>query len=152
MEYSIKLNNLNDTKELAKKLATIIKPKLVIAVFGNLGFGKTTLIREVLYSLNVQGSIKSPTYTLVEEYILAIGKIYHFDLYRFNSPMEWYDSGFDEYLTDDSISFIEWPEKAYQAIGSIDIEIVISMNNNDQRLVNITSNSTHGEECLKQLT
>lgn len=150
MNYSYTLNSLDDTKILAKHFANTLKPKLVIAIFGNLGYGKTTLIREILYSFGIKGSVKSPTYTLVEEYIVNDIKIFHFDLYRFNDQMEWYESGFDEYLTKDTISFIEWPEKAYDAIGEIDLKITIAMKDT-VRIVDIVSQTDNGEKCLSQL-
>lgn len=78
---------------------------------GDLGAGKTTLVRGMLRGLGYLGRVKSPTYTLVETYNLPAFNLYHFDLYRMHDPREWLDAGFRD-VAAGAVSVIEWPEKA----------------------------------------
>lgn len=79
---------------------------------GDLGAGKTTLVRGILRALGHGGRVKSPTYTLVESYSLPGFELYHFDLYRMHDAREWLDAGFGDVAGGDSVSLIEWPQKA----------------------------------------
>lgn len=145
------LADLDDTNQIAVQIAKVIVPNFVITLTGNLGVGKTTLVRAILTTLGVSGTIKSPTFTLVEPYQLANFTIYHFDLYRFNDPEEWFSAGFDEYFMDSQISFIEWAEKANDLIPQIDWQITLTFNQ-DIRELTIESLSEAGNKCLKKLT
>ena len=151
MNYKTQLNNINDTKKLASMISKSIVKGFVITLEGDLGAGKTTLVREILYQLGVTGSVKSPTYTLVEQYVSGDIQINHFDLYRFNDPEEWFDSGFDEYFSPNSFSFIEWPSRAKNCIPCIDWEMQITVHD-EIRQIEINTNSDKGSECLTQLT
>lgn len=87
------------------------------AVFGTMGVGKTTFIKEVCRQLNVQEVVTSPTFALVNEYSLPDGnKVYHFDFYRIKREEELYDMGYEDYVYSDAYCFIEWPEKALDLI------------------------------------
>ncbi|MCX8515331.1 MAG: tRNA (adenosine(37)-N6)-threonylcarbamoyltransferase complex ATPase subunit type 1 TsaE, partial [Burkholderiales bacterium] len=97
MTYSTRLEALSQTQDLANLIAATILPNFTIALKGDLGAGKTTLVRSILNSLGITGAIKSPTYNIVESYQLNLVNIYHFDLYRFTQAEEWYDLGFNEY-------------------------------------------------------
>lgn len=139
------------TQQLAVDIASTIVPNFVLSLNGTLGAGKTTLVREVLYALGVTGSVKSPTFTLVEPYSLPICDIYHFDLYRFSDPEEWFDLGFDEYFNGKFIAFIEWAEKATGLIPQIDWQIDIEFDETNERILTISSLTVLGEECLTRL-
>ena len=80
----------------AQQLANMLKPSLTVYLAGDLGAGKTTLTRGLLRAWSFEGTVKSPTYTIVESYELDGVKVEHFDLYRFQSPDEWMDAGLDE--------------------------------------------------------
>lgn len=151
MKYIFKLADLRATGKLAQNIAQIIVPNFIIALNGNLGAGKTTLTREILHALGVSGTIKSPTFTLVEPYQQADYSIYHFDLYRFSDPEEWFDSGFDEYFITPHLCFIEWAENARGLIPAVDWNINISYKDNEERELEITALSENGTVCLKKL-
>ena len=152
-EKTFNLNQLDDTNLLALKIAKVIVPDFVITLSGELGAGKTTLTRYILQNLGITGLIKSPTFTIVEPYVTDKAlQIYHFDLYRFNDPEEWFDAGFDEYFSNTSICFIEWAEKAHNLIPQIDWQIELLLNGmENKRVLNINAKSKKGEMCLKQL-
>lgn len=151
MKYEYKSVTLEDTNHLAHLIAKFIQPNFVVSLNGDLGAGKTTLTREILRSLGVVGSVKSPTFTLVEPYSVQNFTIYHFDLYRFNDPDEWFDAGFDEYFSPDCICFIEWASRAHKLIPKLDWVVNIEMQTDLSRIINIESQTLMGDECLKKL-
>ena len=109
---------------------------LTVYLQGDLGAGKTTFVRGVLHGLGHAGKVKSPTYTLVELYVIEFNdikhdvvsryNIYHFDLYRFNSEEEWDAAGFRDYFNPQSICMIEWPEKGVGFIPAADAVLHLS--------------------------
>lgn len=149
-KYLFRLGSLAATKSLADSIASVIIPNFVVALNGELGAGKTTLVRYILQKMGIEGTIKSPTYTLVEPYQIGTTDIYHFDLYRFNSLDEWFESGFDEYFVHHSICFIEWAEKALELIPVVDWNITITVPDSN-RIVEITPNTAKGRLCLTNL-
>src|SRR5579872_3370642 len=99
------------TLDFGRWLASRVNFPSVIFLQGELGAGKTTLIRGFLRGLGFEGSVKSPTFTLVEEYTIGKHSIYHFDLYRLLDPKELESIGIREYFNANAICFIEWPER-----------------------------------------
>lgn len=98
---------------VAQDIATAIKDNKVVLFYGEMGAGKTTLIKEIGRQLGVTDSMSSPTFGLVNEYHTKDnGVIYHFDLYRIKNIEECLDMGMEEYVYSDNYCFIEWPEKA----------------------------------------
>ena len=138
------------TITLAKRFATKLQPGMVIYLRGNLGSGKTTLVRGVLNGLGYEGRVKSPTYTLVEPYHAGGLDLLHFDLYRLNNEEEWESSGFREEFDGNNIFFIEWPEKAQNLIPNADVEIHFEILQQG-REVQIHANSKMGKQCIEQL-
>ncbi|MDH2926859.1 tRNA (adenosine(37)-N6)-threonylcarbamoyltransferase complex ATPase subunit type 1 TsaE [Lonepinella koalarum] len=122
----------------------------VVYLNGDLGAGKTTLSRGMIQGLGHQGNVKSPTYTLVEEYHIANKHIYHFDLYRLNDPEELEFMGIRDYFTTNSICLIEWAEKGEGILNSPDLFINISYDNT-ARNIELVSNSLLGTEIINQL-
>ncbi|HKY00922.1 MAG TPA: tRNA (adenosine(37)-N6)-threonylcarbamoyltransferase complex ATPase subunit type 1 TsaE [Burkholderiales bacterium] len=111
------------TVALGARLAQSLVPGLAVYLEGELGTGKTTLVRACLKALGYVGRVKSPTYTLVEPYELSRLSLYHFDFYRLNEPREWLDAGFRDYFNDASVCLVEWPEKAGELLPPPDLNI-----------------------------
>ncbi|MGH8120195.1 MAG: tRNA (adenosine(37)-N6)-threonylcarbamoyltransferase complex ATPase subunit type 1 TsaE [Gammaproteobacteria bacterium] len=114
-------------ESLGGKLARKCPPGCRIFVQGPLGAGKTTLIRGFLRSLGYRGTVKSPTYTLVEPYLLDDKTIYHFDFYRITSPSELESIGVRDYFDQTSICLVEWPEKGGSMLGTPDLLVHITL-------------------------
>lgn len=112
MNERLFIPNETDMLSLGKRIAANSKPGDLIYLHGELGAGKTTLVRGLLYALGITGAIKSPTFTLVETYQVDNLHLFHFDLYRLTDPKELLAIGLSDYLTEDAICLIEWPEKA----------------------------------------
>jgi len=101
-----------ETTGLGGRLARRLRPGDTVALYGELGTGKTRLIQGICRGLGIHEHVASPTFTIVNEYRAAGFNVYHFDLYRVNSAVEIRDLGFDEYCSGDGICLIEWAEKA----------------------------------------
>jgi tRNA threonylcarbamoyladenosine biosynthesis protein TsaE len=139
-----------DTLALGAALATAIEPGLVIYLRGELGAGKTTVIRGMLRALGHQGPVRSPTYTLVEVYAVSRLDFHHFDFYRFHDPREWIDAGFRESFNGRIVSLVEWPEKAAGLLPPADLEIALELPATG-RNAELTSSSLKGQKCLAAL-
>ena len=105
------LNSAEETEQFGAELFKSMPSKSLIFLYGDLGAGKTTLVRGFLRAAGYNGAVKSPTYTLVEEYTIGRRKIFHFDLYRVADPEELEWIGIRDYFDQDSVCFIEWPDK-----------------------------------------
>ena len=105
------LNSTEETEQFGAELFMSLPKKCLVFLHGDLGAGKTTLVRGFLRAAGYKGTVKSPTYTLVEEYTIDGRKIFHFDLYRVVDPEELEWIGIRDYFDQDSICFIEWPDK-----------------------------------------
>ena len=128
-----------------------LKPGMVIWLEGDLGAGKTTLVRGLLRAVGDRGPIKSPSYTLVELHVVSGLHFYHFDFYRFNQPEEYLDAGLDEYLAGSGICLVEWPGKAAPYLPAADIQIELRIEPSASmhgRTARISAASARGRECL----
>ena len=138
------------TCALARQLTARLKPGMVIYLRGDLGAGKTTLVRGMLNALGYSGRVKSPTYTLVEPYHVAELNLRHFDLYRLHDAAEWEAAGFRDEFDGHNIFFIEWPEKAQGLIPLADVEINLTILN-EGREAEVCAHTETGKQCLEQL-
>jgi len=136
--------------QLGGSIARLIRDRLIITLQGDLGVGKTTLSRGILQGLGHSGAVKSPTYTLVEPYQLALGAVYHFDLYRLVDAEELEYMGFADYLADAQLCLIEWPEQGQGFLPMADIAIEISQPGAG-RCVTLCANSAVGQQLISQL-
>jgi tRNA threonylcarbamoyladenosine biosynthesis protein TsaE len=138
------------TMALGARLAGVLRGGLAVWLQGNLGAGKTTLVRGLLRGLGYEGKVKSPTYTLVEPYVISGLYLYHFDLYRFVDPEEWEAAGFRDYFNPESVCLIEWPEKAGDLLPPADIEISLEPSGAG-RAATLTAGTELGKQCLNAL-
>jgi len=138
------------TAALGAALAPLLSPGLSIHLCGPLGAGKTTLVRALLRALGERGRIRSPTFTLVEPYRAGGLDLAHLDLYRFDSASEWADAGFDEYLGGDTVSLIEWPERAAPLLPIPDLRIDIAVER-DARRATLVARGARGDALLTAL-
>jgi tRNA threonylcarbamoyladenosine biosynthesis protein TsaE len=120
------LNSVEDTINAGATFAKQLNGNEIIFFHGELGAGKTTFIRGILTALGHTGKVKSPTFTLVEPYQLINQTVYHFDLYRLNNPLELDDIGFRDYLSEQALCLIEWPEKASGYLPKADIDVYLT--------------------------
>ncbi|MDN8247543.1 tRNA (adenosine(37)-N6)-threonylcarbamoyltransferase complex ATPase subunit type 1 TsaE [Acinetobacter baumannii] len=153
MSYSLKmvLNHEEDTQRLAQALAQHVQAG-VIYLIGDLGAGKTTLTRYFLQALGHKGSVKSPTYTLVEPYKINNKEIFHFDLYRLNDSYELELMGIRDYLDiQDALFLFEWPSKGGDEIPEADIIIDIQKSDDElNRFVTLTLPTEHLYQTLQE--
>jgi tRNA threonylcarbamoyladenosine biosynthesis protein TsaE len=135
---------------LGRKLASLSHPGNKLFLRGELGAGKTTLIRGFLNGLGYQGIVKSPTYTLVEPYQINDLEIFHFDLYRLNVPEELESLGIRDYFSGEGICLVEWPENGAAFLGNPDVYIQINYQG-DQRNVSLDARTRLGKEIIHSL-
>lgn len=121
------LVNEKASTELGIALAQCLEPGLIIAFSGEIGAGKTTIIRSLLRALGVDSAIKSPTFSLVESYTCGTLPIHHFDLYRIAHEEELEYLGFRDYFTAESICCIEWAEHAGKTLPNSDIRFNLNI-------------------------
>lgn len=138
------------TADLAAKLAKALRPGLVVFLRGELGAGKTTLVRALLQALGYAGRVKSPTYTLVEHYEASGLHLRHFDLYRFHDPEEWEGAGFREEFNGSNVCLIEWPEKAQGLLPQEDIAVMFEILPQGRKAV-LAAHTATGKKCLETL-
>lgn len=107
-----RMHGLDDLQPISEALVQHLPNQGVVLFYGEMGAGKTTLIKALCHALGVEDDVSSPTYALVNEYETRSGQtIYHFDLYRLDDPEQVFDIGFEEYITAKALSLIEWPER-----------------------------------------
>lgn len=135
------------TLAFGARLGRIVKGGLNIWLRGDLGAGKTTSVRGLLRGLGFDGKVKSPTYTLVEPYVISGIYFYHFDLYRFVDPEEWEAAGFRDYFNAQSVCVIEWPDKAGDLLPPADIVVTLETRGTG-RVATLTAGTKLGKECL----
>ncbi len=131
----IYLNDTEATEQFGASLYKILPAKCVVFLQGDLGAGKTTLVRGFLRASGYNGTVKSPTYNIVEEYAIAQQAVFHFDLYRLSSPEELEWIGINDYFAQQSICFIEWPDLGLGFLPEPDIIIALSQQEQGRMLV-----------------
>ena len=127
---------------LAKEILKFAKETKVFLFNGNLGTGKTTFIKQLCKELGVKGQTSSPTYSIVNEYLVENAKIYHIDLYRLNSVEEAFEVGLEDYLYSDNYCFIEWPEVANELFPNDFISISIEKTSETERIFEVIKQET----------
>lgn len=138
------LRNEAETLAFGAELCETLIGTPTVYLYGDLGSGKTTLVRGFLYAMGYCGKVKSPTFTLVEEYNLRQRRVVHFDLYRLADPEELEWIGIREYFDSKSIAFVEWPEKGSGFLPPADFSIRLSQSE-DGRMAEIVPIRKQGE-------
>ena len=141
------LPDANATMQAGARLAPRLAAGMVVTLSGELGAGKTTLVRGLLRGLGWTGAVKSPSYTLVEHYAVSRLYFYHFDFYRFDKASEWEDSGFAEHFRPDSICVIEWPERVRGMLPQVDLALTLAYAGEGRDLT-LQAGTRAGNECL----
>ncbi len=116
---------LGDLPGTAKQLLNLSKGQVVWLLHGEMGSGKTTLVKSIVNKLGVDSLVTSPTFSIVNEYGEEENTVYHFDLYRLKNEAEALDIGFEEYLTSGKLCLIEWPEKVSNLLPDQVFEVKI---------------------------
>ena len=151
MSLDINLPDSEATERLGAALAASVAPGRVLHLRGELGSGKTTLVRGLLHELGYPGRVKSPTYTLVEPYELSSLHFYHFDFYRLRDEQEWLSSGFREYFNPHSACAVEWPERAGRTLPAPDVEVRLE-HTGETRRARLRACTPAGEAWLSSLS
>jgi len=142
--------NEDHTRAFAAQLAA--HPAIAnafIELHGELGAGKTTLVRHLLRAMGVQERIKSPTYTVVEPHEVPGVPIWHFDFFRFSDPREWEDAGFRDIFAGPGLKLAEWPENAGALLPQADLVIRIEAQPDESRHVTLKAQTPVGQELLR---
>ncbi|HXM83501.1 MAG TPA: tRNA (adenosine(37)-N6)-threonylcarbamoyltransferase complex ATPase subunit type 1 TsaE [Burkholderiales bacterium] len=147
MPVDIKLPDAAATLRVGEALAGGAAAGRVLHLRGELGAGKTTVVRGLLRGLGFRGRVKSPSYTLVEPYSISRLNLYHFDLFRFKDRSEWLSSGFREYFNAESVCLVEWPERAGSLLAPPDLELRLEFAGEGRRAI-LQSHSPTGEAWL----
>ncbi len=148
-EMHVRWQTEDDTHAFAARLAA--RPELAdafIELHGDLGAGKTTLVRHLLRALGVPGRIKSPTYAVVEPHEAPGLAIWHFDFYRFNDPREWEDAGFRDLFAAPGLKLAEWPERAAAFLPVADLAIRIEVQPDESRAVTLQARTEVGRSLI----
>jgi len=128
-----------------------------IELVGDLGAGKTTFVRHLLQALGVQGRIKSPTYAVVEPHegrhpiTLTPLAIWHFDFYRFNDPQEFEEAGFRDLFASPGLKIAEWPNQAQGMLPKAELELTLTVDEQEVRHVKVTAGTPQGQLILQGL-
>ena len=137
---------------LARALPDLSRQKLLLGLSGDLGSGKTTLARGLLRALGVEGTIRSPTYTLVEPYETAAGSVHHLDLYRLTGDQGELEAlSFRELRALPGLVMVEWPERAGAALGLADVQVSLAILDSGRRLT-LAARTGMGREWLDSVS
>ncbi|MGN1357165.1 MAG: tRNA (adenosine(37)-N6)-threonylcarbamoyltransferase complex ATPase subunit type 1 TsaE [Succinivibrionaceae bacterium] len=147
------LGDESATLNLGALVAEVCPGGICIYLLGDLGAGKTTFARGFVQHLGYKGNVKSPTYTLVENYSFEKFTLHHFDLYRLQDPEELEFMGIRDYFDDTSISLVEWPDRGNGYIACADLTVTISYaDDGKHRRACIEPHSSRGREVLEKLS
>lgn len=129
--------SLEELPQIAQEVIKNAKHK-VLLFFGEMGVGKTTLIKEIVKQLGVNDNVSSPTFSLVNEYLSENGEsVFHFDFYRIDDENEALDMGIEEYFYSNNWCLVEWPNKIENLLPLESVTVTITANSNQQRTITL---------------
>ena len=144
---SLTLASPAQTRKLARVLAARLRPPTLVTVEGDLGTGKTTLVREVLRARGVRGAITSPSFTLAQSYHGRGGELlHHLDLYRLSRGADAELFAWDDYIGPDAITFVEWPAAASDALPDPDVRIELEHRTRSSRAARISAETAFEQD------
>jgi tRNA threonylcarbamoyladenosine biosynthesis protein TsaE len=153
LELKLHLADAGATQRCGALLAPALVGGMVVTLLGDLGAGKTTLVRGLLRALGVTGPVKSPSYGLVEHYPISSLYFYHIDFYRFADPAEWETAGLAECFRGDSVCLVEWPERVAGLLPAPDLALELAYaSHGGGRALRARAFTAAGERCLNALT
>lgn len=136
----------SETEQVGRSLGQSLAPPAVVALYGDMGAGKTAFVRGLCEALGVAGPVTSPTYSIVNEYEGAAARVFHFDLYRLSGPDELFGIGWEDYLSRGGICIIEWSERAEALLnGAVRVELRKFDNEPELREIIITGGHTYAD-------
>lgn len=134
---TISASSVSELKHVVKSILQDIPDQYVFAIAGNMGVGKTTIIKAFCKELGVEAVVSSPTFALINEYNSnKHNPIYHFDFYRINKITEVFDIGYEEYFYSGNYCFIEWPEIVMELLPDSYVYITIKEEDSGRRIIN----------------
>ncbi len=148
-QLQLELPDTQATERLGAALAAAMPPQAAIYLYGELGAGKTTLVRALLRALGHQGAVRSPTYTLVEPYEIGTRRLYHLDLYRLGDPEELEYLGLRELMAE-GVCLIEWPQRGEGWLPTPDLSVSLNYRGTGRTVV-LSAGSALGERLLSAL-
>jgi tRNA threonylcarbamoyladenosine biosynthesis protein TsaE len=131
---SVFLEDEEATLAAGAVLARLLEGHGLVTLQANLGGGKTTLSRGLIQAMGHRGAVKSPTYTLVESYDLGPWRVLHYDLYRLSDPEELAFLGMRDFLDADTLTLVEWPERAGNFLPTPDLALELQVEGRGRRL------------------
>lgn len=137
-------------RAIESEAGSIARQGLVVGFAGDLGAGKTSMVRAMLRALGVAGVVRSPTFTLVEPYVVSSLNFYHFDFYRLTDPEEFSFAGFREMFGSSSVCLIEWPDKVAGHLPAADLRITLQVAG-DGRHARLAAATALGAACLDRI-
>src|SRR6266513_1732663 len=134
-------HSAEETIALGRKLAAMLAPPKLVLLRGELGAGKTTLVKGIAEGFHAASAdnVTSPTFTLVHEYHGPLANLYHIDLYRVDTPRQLETLGLDDLIAEDSVLLIEWGEKFLRFVRDCDVEISLERVGEGDRRIRVTS-------------
>lgn len=127
-------NSEEETEQAGESFSRTLEPGAVVALFGDLGAGKTSFVRGMARGMGIRARVSSPTFTIVNEY-LGERELYHFDMYRLSSSEELYDIGWEDYLNRGGVCAVEWSENVCDAFDGSEIVVnIIKLSDNERKI------------------
>jgi tRNA threonylcarbamoyladenosine biosynthesis protein TsaE len=133
----LKVSSLKMLPEVAKQILEYAGENRIFLFYGEMGAGKTTLIKELCKALGVIDTVSSPTFSIVNEYQGEWAIIYHFDFYRIKNQTEAFDLGYEDYVYSGNFCFIEWPEKISGLLPEKYVEVRLKETSQSERMINV---------------